>query len=129
MVEVIVYRRHSAACGNKAAKHQKRCCDCKVWVSWNKDGKQVQKSAKTRSWNLAAEHARQLEAQFNNAALGRTPQPGAAKSVTEAIDLFLHAKRAEGLSRDTVYRHKHIASLLLDFCNREGILFIKDLTL
>ena len=43
--------------------------------------------------------------------------------------LFVNAKRSEGLSPDTVYRHEQITRLLLDFCNREGILFIKDLTL
>ena len=26
-------------------------------------------------------------------------------------------------------RHEQIAGLLLDFCNRQGVLFIKDLTL
>lgn len=129
MVEVIVYRRHNTECPHKTSKDQKRSCDCKVWVSWNKDGKQVQKSAKTRQWSLAAEYAHQLETRFNDAALGRTPQPGAAKTVEQAIALFLEAKAGEGLSPDTLYRHKHIAGLLLDFCNREGVLFIKDLTL
>ncbi len=129
MIEVIVYRRHSAECPHKTSKDQKRSCDCKVWVSWNKNGTQVQKSAKTRSWNLAAEYAHQLETQFNDAELGRAPAPGAAKTVKDAIDLFLDAKRSEGLSPDTVYRHEQITKLLLDFCNREGVLFIKDLTL
>jgi len=129
VIEVIVYRRHSAECPHKTSKDQKRSCDCKVWVSWNKNGTQVQKSAKTRSWNLAAEYAHQLETQFNDAELGRTPAPGAAKTVKDAIDLFLDAKRSEGLSPDTVYRHEQITKLLLDFCNHEGILFIKDLTL
>ncbi len=110
MIEVIVYRRHSAECPHKTSKDQKRSCDCKVWVSWNKNGTQVQN-------------------QFNDAELGRAPAPGAAKTVKDAIDLFLDAKRSEGLSPDTVYRHEQIAKLLLDFCNREGVLFIKDLTL
>jgi integrase/recombinase XerD len=56
-------------------------------------------------------------------------RPQAAKTVKDAIDLFLAAKRGEGLSPDTIYRHAHITGLLLDFCNREGVLFIKDLSL
>src|SRR5439155_5010715 len=104
-------------------------CDCKVSVSWNKNGTQVQKSAKTRSWNLAAEYARQLETQFNNAELGKAPAPGAARTVKEAIDLFLDSKRGEDLSTNTLYKHKLTLARLQEFCDHEGILFIKDLTL
>jgi site-specific recombinase XerD len=129
MVEVIVYRRHSADCPHKDAKDQKRACTCKVWVSWNKDGKQVQKSAKTRDWRLAAEYAHQRQTQLNDAALSKAAEPGAAKTVEQALNLFLDSKRSEGLSPDTVYRHEHVAKLLLDYCNLEGVLFVKDITL
>jgi len=115
VIEVIVYRRHNAECSHKTSKDRKRSCDCKVWVSWNKNGTQVQKSAKTRSWNLAAEYARQLETQFNNAELGKAPAPGAAKTVREAVELFLTSKRNENLTADTLYRHTRITQSLVEF--------------
>jgi integrase/recombinase XerD len=124
-MEVLIYKRHSAGCDHRDDRTWKRC-NCKVWLGWNKDGKQVQKSAKTRSWEAAQRQARALELQFEN---GVVASPAAAKSVKEAIDLFLDAKRSEGLSPDTIYRHEHTTGLLIDFCNRQGILFIKDLTL
>jgi len=129
VIEVIVYRRHNAECSHKTSKDQKRSCDCKVWVSWNKNGTQVQKSAKTRSWNLAAEYARQLETQFNNAELGKAPAPGAAKTVRDAVELFLTSKRNENLTADTLYRHTRITQSLVEFCDHQGILLIKDVTL
>jgi len=134
MVEVRVYRRHSAACPHKRAKDQKRACDCKCWITWNKDGKQVQQSAKTRTWSAAAERAHQIESGFRDAELGRAPEPGAVKiyTVKEAIERFLLNKRAGGkhgpLAPDSLYRYEHALSQLLDFCNRNGVIFVRDIT-
>ena len=134
MVEVRVYRRHSADCTAKNAKDQKRACDCKCWITWNKDGKQVQQSAKTRTWSVAADKAHQIESGFRDAELGRAPASGAVKiyTVKEAIDRFLLNKQAGGkhgpLAPDTLYRHQHVLSQLLDFCNRNGIVFVRDIT-
>jgi integrase/recombinase XerD len=124
-MEVLIYKRHSANCDHKDDRTWKRC-NCKVWLGWNKDGKQVQQAAKTRSWEAAQRQARALELQFEN---GSAPSPVAAKTVSQAIELFLANKRGENLAADSLYRHKHITKQLLEFCNHEGILFIKDVTL
>jgi site-specific recombinase XerD len=127
-MHVILYKRHKQTCDHKDEPTYKRC-DCAVWFQTNIDGKQKRWTSKESSWEAAQRTARVLEQQYEDAALGRTPQPGAAKSVREAVALFLEAKAGEGLSPDTIYRHKYITALLLDFCNREGVLFIKDLNL
>jgi site-specific recombinase XerD len=129
MIQVTVYRRHSADCAKRDSKDQKRACECKVWLGWNKDGKQTQKSAKTRDWNLAAEQARVIEKTLNDAALGKPAEPNAAKTVEQAVTSFLVKKRNENLAVDSVYRHEQITKSLVDFCNHEGVLFIKDITL
>jgi site-specific recombinase XerD len=124
-MEVLIYKRHSADCDHKDDRIWKRC-DCKVWLGWNKDGKQVQRSAKTRSWEAAQRQARALELQFED---GLVASPVAAKTVQQAVELFLANKRGENLAPDSLYRHEHITGQLLEFCNHEGIMFVKDITL
>ena len=121
---VTVYKRHSADCEHKADRNYKRC-DCAVWLSYRRDGRQVLESAKTRSWaegQTKAEKKAQSEA-------GVTPSATAAKTVAGAIALFLENKRGENLAADSIYRHEHITADLLAFCNRQGILFVKDITI
>jgi hypothetical protein len=38
-------------------------------------------------------------------------------------------KRGENVAADSLYRHEHITKQLLEFCNHEGILFIKAISL
>src|SRR5207302_9197503 len=38
-------------------------------------------------------------------------------------------QRCDSLCPATVYLHEQVTKLLLDFCNREGVLFVEDLTL
>jgi len=145
MVEVRVYRRHSSECPHKKCtessgcacrteKGKKQACDCKCWITWNKDGKQVQQSAKTRTWTVASDRAHQIESGFRDAELGRAPEPGSVKvyTVKEAIDRFLLNKRAGGkhgpLAPDSIYRYEHVLNQLLDFCNRNAVVFVRDIT-
>ena len=121
---VNIYKRHSADCDHKEDRNYKRC-GCAVWLGYTRDGKQVQKSAKTRSWEAGQRAAQALMQQFD----GLAPTATAAKTVSQAIDLFLANKRGENLAADSLYRHKHITGDLLAFCNHEGIMFVKDITL
>lgn len=122
---ITVYKRHSAGCDHQEDRNWKRC-DCNVWLAWSKDGKQVKQSAKTRSWEAGQRAAGTLAKQFAD---GLTPSPVNAKTVQQAIDLFLANKRGENLAADSLYRHEHTTADLLAFCNREGIIFVKDITL
>lgn len=125
---ITLYRRHKQACEHKDDPQYKRC-HCSVWFQKNQDGKQERWSSKETTWEGATRLANHLMKLDEDARYGRTTGGAPAKSVKEAIDIFLDAKRSENLSPDTVYRHEQIAGLLLDFCNRQGVLFIKDLTL
>lgn len=123
-IEVIIYKRHNETCDHKDDRTYRRC-DCKVWLQTNVSGVQKRWSAKTDSWDAAQRQARALEVRSENG----TPSPTAAKTVAQAVDLFLDNKRGENLAADSLYRHEHITKQLLEFCNRRGILFIKDVTL
>jgi integrase/recombinase XerD len=143
-----LYRRHNEDCRNRRCTcgttetnskghkvHQKTCegidkhyrrCECSVWFETNENGKQRQWCSKENSWAAAERKARQLEERSNN---GTVATPTAARTVKEAIELFLNNKRGENLAPDSLYRHEHITGLLLEFCNRQGIMFVKDITL
>jgi len=84
-------------------------------------------SSKEKNWRSAEHKARQLEQQLEDILTGRS-RPD-AKTIKEAVELFLTSKRNENLAADTVYRHEQIMRSLAEFCDRQGILFIKDVTL
>jgi integrase/recombinase XerD len=127
-MHVIVYKRHKATCPYSDDKNYKRC-RCAVWLEWNVNGHQTRKSAKTMSWELAQKKARLIEVQHEDAELGRTAKPGAAKKVAEAVALYLDSKRGEDLAANTLYKHKLTLSRFESFCDGQGLLFIKDVTL
>jgi integrase/recombinase XerD len=144
MERIKCYRRHVQACTHKDDKTYRRCT-CPVWLEanivgyiWNttsnawakaqtQESLQSRWSSKAHSWREAEHIACDLEQKLDDIVQGRSLPD--QKTVKEATDTFLSAKRGEGLSPDTVYRHEYVTSLLLDFCERQGVLFIKDLTL
>lgn len=130
-MQVILYKRHKNACPNKGDKTYRRC-RCAIWLEWNVGGQQNRKSAKTFSWEDAQEKARQIERAHLDAELGRGGSPAAferPKSVKDAIALFMDSKRGEDLADGTLYRHVLTLKRLQAFCDREGVFFLKDLTL
>jgi integrase/recombinase XerD len=127
-MQVILYKRHKASCEHKRDKNYRRC-RCAVWMEWNLQGKQNRKSAKTMSWDVAQKKARKIEQAHEDAELGKTVAPGAAKTVPEAIALYLDSKRGEDLAANTIYKHTLTLNRLQEFCDAEGIFFAKDITL
>jgi integrase len=126
-MHVILYKRHKGSCEHKADKTYKRC-RCSVWLEWNLKGKQTRKSAQTASWETAQKKAQKIEQEHLAAELGHST-PGAPKTVTEAIALFLDSKRGEDLAPNTLYKHSLTLKRLQEFCDAEGIYYAKDLTL
>jgi integrase/recombinase XerD len=127
-MHIILYKRHKAACPHRDDKTYRRC-RCSVWFEWNIDGKQTRKSAKTFSWEEASDKARAIEKTHLDAALGRGPAPSEAKTVEQAVALFMDSKRGEDLASNTLYKHTLTLNRLKDFCVSEHIFFAKDITL
>jgi len=84
-------------------------------------------SSKEKNWRSAEHKARQLEQQLDDILTGKS-RPD-VKTVQQAVELFLTSKRNENLAADTLYRHEQIMRALAEFCDRQGILLIKDVTL
>ena len=62
-------------------------------------------------------------------ASGRGPAPGKAKTVEQAIALFIDSKRGEDLVANTLYKHTLTLNRLQTFCDTEGLFFVKDISL
>jgi site-specific recombinase XerD len=135
-VRLTLYRRHTKTCKHKSEKDYQRC-ECPVWFEanvvgrrWNTETEtwaqapnesiQSRWSSKEKNWRAAEYKARQLEQQNSHPA---------AMSVKEAVEVFLTSKRNENLAADTVYRHEQIMKSLVEFCDRQGVIFVKDITL
>jgi integrase/recombinase XerD len=127
-MHVILYKRHKQSCPHKTDKTYRRC-RCSVWLEYNVNGIQSRKSAKTFSWETAQEKADAIAKTYLDAELGRGPAPAEAKSVEQAIALFMDSKQGEDLSPNTLYKHTHTLKRLQDFCDKQGIFFVKDITL
>lgn len=127
-MHVILYKRHKASCDYREDKAFRRC-RCSVWLEWNLDGKQTRKSARAATWEIAAKRARQIEQDHLDVEFGAVAKPGAPKTLADAIALFMDSKRGEDLSANTLYKHALTLSRLQAFCDHEGLLFIKDVTL
>jgi integrase/recombinase XerD len=98
-------------------------------MEYNVKGVQTRKSAKTFSWDTAQDKARAIEQTYLDAELGRGPAPTEAKTVEQAIALFMDSKRGEDLSPNTLYKHTLTLKRLQLFCDTAGIYFVKDITL
>ncbi len=127
-MHVILYKRHKANCPHRDDKTYRRC-RCSVWMEWNIDGKQTRKSGKTFSWDTAEDKARAIEKAHLDADLGRGAAPAEAKTVEQAIALFMDSKRGEDLAANTLYKHTLTLNRLQAFCDTAGIFFVKDITL
>jgi integrase/recombinase XerD len=145
-MNIQVYRRHTRACDHRGDKFYKRC-ECPIWFEANVMGRRFETKAERwvktpnresiqnrwssheKNWGVAERQARLLEQQYDDIESGKTTQQPDAKTVAQAIELFLANKRGENLAADSLYRHEHVTASLLKFCDEAGILLIKDVTL
>lgn len=138
-MQVILYKRHRAECPHEEDKNYRRC-RCSVWMEYwqpfkerdsktGEMGKQIRKSTKTSNWDIASEKARAIEKTYLDAELGRGPAPAEAKSVEQAVALFMDSKRGEDLAENTLYKHTLTLKRLQEYCDQQSVFFVKDITL
>ena len=91
---VEVYTRHSADCPQASQRSSKKC-RCPKWLTWRQAGKEIRKSAKTRSWSKAQEAADSVEEQFRKAKTSEETKLPGGMTVKHAVDLYLEDKREQ----------------------------------
>jgi len=99
-----------------------------MWLEHWHNGKPIRKSAKTRSWEQGQKLARAEQERYEQAVLGEKPKP-VAVTVEEAATSFMDTKKGEGLDKDTLQKHRRMLALLLGYCHRKNLLFIRDASL
>jgi hypothetical protein len=127
MISVKVWRRHSADCPHKADRAYRKCT-CRVWLEWCSDGQRFRESAKTRSWEQGQKIARAKEQTYERVALGEKPLVKAV-TVEQALESFLDTKKGEGLDGGTLQKHHRTGALLLNYCRRNNLVYIRQLNL
>ena len=116
---VTVFVRHSAGCPRKGDEFYK-ACKCPKHLRWSNNGKQYRQAAKTRTWSIAEERRREVEAQFAEADPA-TPvgavklEAKAATTIERAVELFLSDKRSQGLDTDLLKKYDRELTRLSDF--------------
>jgi len=123
---VTVHARHSKKCPKSKEKNagQYKRCGCPLWLRWGKDGN---RSAHTRSWDIATKAARKLEQDLELEALGIEPikKPDHI-TIESAADLYLWPTWFSGKSK-TPRRHDE-CSPAWGLRQRRRVILLKDVT-
>jgi integrase len=112
-----VYRRHSEDC-DKDAGYIK--CGCPLWIQFQRSGKQIRESAKTRDLEQAMLLVKKVERELK----GEIPVTTKI-SVEEAIQKWLTHREQDGIDND---RAKNMSRRLIAFCKERGITSLSAVT-
>jgi integrase/recombinase XerD len=124
---VTIFVRHSADCKYRGDEFEKRC-RCRKHFRWTQNGKQFRRKAGTRSWAEADEQKRRLEDEL----AGRTPSTTAHEAgmqISEAVEVFIQAKRNDGLEKPTLDKLQLTVKRIRDFAEGGGVFALENITL
>jgi integrase/recombinase XerD len=126
-----IFVRHSAACPRRDDPEYKKC-NCPKHLRYTHNGKQRRQSAKTRSWKLAEERRRKLEAQFEAAdptkPITVTVEAKGGTTIEHAIDLFVSDKRSQGVSGEVLKKYERELDRLKEFMAKRSKFFPNEIS-
>jgi integrase/recombinase XerD len=130
---IAIFVRHSTDCPHKGDELYKRC-RCPKHLRWSYGGHQYRKSAKTRSWQIAEERRREVEAQFEAADPSKSNGAVVLESVAHptikrAIELYISDKRSQGLDADILKKYERELGRFEDFMAKRSLLFPHEIQL
>src|SRR4029077_21103086 len=123
---ITIFVRHSADCKYAADEFCRRC-RCRKHFRWTQNGTQYRRKAGTRSWEEAEEGKRRLEDQLAGR-VPNTPESNGARTVADAVDLFLKDKKVQGVSVDVQGKYAGELARLRTFCESQQILTVQGIT-
>ncbi len=124
---ITIFVRHSAGCKYAGDEFCKRC-NCRKHFRWTQNGKQYRRKAGTRSWAEADIRKRELEDEV----AGRrssTDTPAAAMPISEAVTVFMQAKKNAGLEPPTIQKLQKTCDRIRDFAEKDGLFTLDSITL
>lgn len=113
-----VYRRHRSACPHGSDRYYRRC-KCACWCKGTVEGRGVQISLKTRSWERAVELARQLEEGHHETQ---------HQTIEAALTSYLKDCEARGLNVSTLHKYSYLRDRLSDFSKECSYTRLHELT-
>jgi integrase/recombinase XerD len=122
---ITIFVRHAADCKYAGDEFTKRC-NCRKHFRWTQNGRQFRQKAGTRSWAEAEENKRRLEDQL----AGRKPEvPDKRTLIADAVDLFMAAKRNDGLEKPSLAKLQKTVDRVRLFCESAGVMCLEDVNL
>jgi integrase/recombinase XerD len=129
---ITVFVRHSADCKYQGDEFYKKC-NCRKHLRWTAPdpkhpgrNKQFRRQAGSRSWAVAEEAKRKLEAQFE----GKPATPeNEQQTIEAAIQRFLGRKRAENIDSQVVKKYERELERLSAFYAKKSKLFVSEIRL
>jgi integrase/recombinase XerD len=129
---ISVFVRHSADCKYYGDEFYKKC-NCRKHLRWTSSdpkhpgrNKQFRRKAGTRSWAVAEEAKRKLEAQYEGKP---TTAESEQQTIEYAIQRFLDRKRAENIDAQVVKKYERELERLKEFYSKKSKLFISEIRL
>jgi integrase/recombinase XerD len=120
---ITIFVRHSEGCKYEGDEFSKRC-QCRKHLRWTQNGKQYRRAAGARSWAEAEESKRTIEDQL----AGRTPEAkDAAKSIDEAVRIFLQDKTVQGVTAGVLAKYKRELDRLQVYCERQRVFTVQGI--
>src|ERR1700722_1940917 len=121
---VTIFVRHSSDCPRTGDEFYKNC-KCRKHLRWSHGGEQYRQSAKTRTWAIAEDARRKIEAQFATAdpsqAVGQiTVEPQARPTIQRALELFLLDKRTQGMDAAGLKKYERELRRFCEFMGKRG---------
>ena len=120
-----IYRRHRKNCEHRKDGRKYRRCQCPIWVDGILGHARMLKTLGTRDWARALEISRQWELD------GREALNNSAEHepITIAIGTneFVADAEARELNERTIYKYRYLFNQLSDFCDAEGVRYLKQL--
>jgi integrase/recombinase XerD len=122
-----LYRRHNPTCSKASDRYWKRCT-CPMWAEGTVDGIYVRRSLKTKSWEKAANRAREIEIAEDPAA---PPAPKEEPATLEqAVTEYLADARARELRHSTLYKLELLfKKQFLEWCKQGDYKFLHEIDL
>lgn len=130
---ITIFVRHRTDCP-RAGDEFYKACRCSKHLRWSNGGRQHRQSAKTRSWSIAEERRREIEAQFS----GADPlhpdeiirlEAHSGKTIERAVELFLSDKRSQGLDNDVLKKYERELTRFRHFMTKQSKLFPREIAL
>lgn len=125
---ITIFVRHAADCKYRDDETWKRC-NCRKHFRWSNGGRQYRASAKTRSWQKAEEEKRRLEEKFEAGGAPKKVTGAERKTIADAVELFLTAKRTDGLQKEGVKKLERELKRLQQFLTDRGKYFPSEIDL